>query len=100
MDRKLGDALEMITSAHANREEAARTLGAYAAQIEADPKRLEEVDNRLQEIARLKRKYGGTLQSAIETLERSRREITEFEAVRRTRTSTQAELSRALYDLP
>ncbi|MEA2648875.1 MAG: repair protein RecN [Candidatus Binataceae bacterium] len=99
IDPKLGDALEMITSAHANLEEAARTLGAYAAQIEADPKRLEEVDNRLQEIARLKRKYGGTLQSAIETLERSRREITEFEAVGETRTATEAELARALDDL-
>jgi DNA repair protein RecN (Recombination protein N) len=99
IDPKLGDALEMITSAHANLEEAARTLGAYAAQIEADPKRLEEVDNRLQEIARLKRKYGGTLQSAIETLERSRREITEFEAVGETRTATEVELARALDDL-
>ncbi|MEA2679224.1 MAG: repair protein RecN [Candidatus Binataceae bacterium] len=99
IDPKLGDALEMITSAHANLEEAARTLGAYAAQIEADPKRLEEVDNRLQEVARLKRKYGGTLQSAIETLERSRREITEFEAVGETRTATEAELARALDDL-
>jgi DNA repair protein RecN (Recombination protein N) len=99
IDPKLGDALEMITSAHANLEEAARTLGAYAAQIEADPKRLEEVDNRLQEIARLKRKYGGTLQSAIETLERSRREITEFEAVGETRTATEVELARALGDL-
>ena len=99
IDPKLGDALEMITSAHANLDEAARTLGAYAAQIEADPKRLEEIDNRLQEIARLKRKYGGTVESAIETLERSRREIAELEAVRETRTATEAELARALGDL-
>jgi DNA repair protein RecN (Recombination protein N) len=99
IDPKLADALEMIKSAHANLNEAAHTLGTYAAQIEADPKRLEEVDNRLQEIARLKRKYGGTLPSAIETLERSRREITELEAVGETRTATEAELACALDDL-
>src|ERR1700685_773334 len=72
---KLGDALDMIKSARANLEEAARTLGAYASKIEADPARLEEIDNRLQELTRLKRKYGGSVDSALETLERARSEI-------------------------
>jgi DNA repair protein RecN (Recombination protein N) len=96
IDPKLGAALELIGSAHANLEEAARTLAAYAARIEADPKRLEEIENRLQEIARLKRKYGGTIESAIEALERSRREIAELEAVGESRAATEAELARAL----
>ncbi len=99
IDPKLGEALELISSAHANLEEATRALAAYAARIEAEPKRLEEIDNRLQEIARLKRKYGGTLESAIETLERSRREIAELEAVGESRAATEAELARALGDL-
>jgi DNA repair protein RecN (Recombination protein N) len=99
IDPKLGEALEMIASARANLEESARTLAAYAAHIEADPKRLEEIDNRLQELTRLKRKYGGTLESAIETLERSRREIEELEAVGESRAATEAELARALGNL-
>jgi len=99
IDPKLANTLELITTAHANLDEAARSLGAYAAQIEADPKRLEEVDNRLQEVARLKRKYGGTVDSALETLERSRREIAELEAVGETRTATEVELAHALSDL-
>jgi DNA repair protein RecN (Recombination protein N) len=99
IDPKLANTLELITTAHANLDEAARSLGAYAAQIEADPKRLEEVDNRLQEVARLKRKYGGTVDSARETLERSRREIAELEAVGETRTATEVELAHALSDL-
>ena len=99
IDAKLGNALEMITSAHANLEEAARTLAAYAARIEADPKRLEEIENRLQELTRLKRKYGGTIESAIEALERSRREIAELEAVGENRAATEAELARTLGDL-
>ncbi len=99
IDAKLGNALEMITSAHANLEEAARTLAAYAARIEADPKRLEEIENRLQELTRLKRKYGGTIESATEALERSRREIAELEAVGENRAATEAELARTLGDL-
>ncbi len=99
IDAKLGNALEMITSAHANLEEAARTLAAYAARIEADPKRLEEIENRLQELTRLKRKYGGTIESAIEALERSRREIADLEAVGENRAATEAELARTLGDL-
>jgi len=99
IDAKLGNALEMITSAHANLEEAARTLAAYAARIEADPKRLEEIENRLQELTRLKRKYGGTIEAAIEALERSRREIAELEAVGENRAATEAELARTLGDL-
>jgi DNA repair protein RecN (Recombination protein N) len=99
IDAKLGNALEMITSAHANLEEAARTLAAYAARIEADPKRLEDIENRLQELTRLKRKYGGSIEAAIEALERSRREIAELEAVGENRAATEAELARTLGDL-
>jgi DNA repair protein RecN (Recombination protein N) len=99
IDPKLNGALELITSARADLEEAARELAAYAARIEADPKRLEEVEGRLQELTRLKRKYGGSIDSALETLERSRREIAELEGVAESRAAAEAELARALDDL-
>src|SRR5580700_7577426 len=75
LDPKLGDALEMIKSARANLEEAARTLGAYASKIEADPTRLEEIDNRLQEVTRLKRKYGGSIDAALEGIGESKAQV-------------------------
>ena len=56
----------MMAVARANLEEAAHALRAYAARVEDDPARLEQVENRLQELTRLKRKYGGTLEAAIE----------------------------------
>src|SRR5208282_4053903 len=96
LDPKLGDALEMIRSARANLEEAARTLGAYASRIEADPARLEEIDNRLQELTRLKRKYGGSIDSAIETLERSRAEIGELEGIGESKAQVEAAMGDAL----
>ncbi len=99
IDPKLNPTLELISSARANLEEAARSLAAYAARIEADPKRLEEVENRLQELMRLKRKYGGTIESALETLERSRGEISELEGVAESRATAEAELARAVGQL-
>jgi len=99
LDPKLGDALEMIRSARANLEEAARTLGAYASKIEADPARLEEIDNRLQELTRLKRKYGGSIDSAIETLARSRAEIGELEGIGESKAQVEAAMMAALDEL-
>jgi DNA repair protein RecN (Recombination protein N) len=99
LDPKLGDALEMIKSARANLEEAARTLGAYASKIEADPARLEEIDNRLQEVTRLKRKYGGSIDSALETLERSRAEIGELEGIGESKAQVEAAIAAALDEL-
>jgi DNA repair protein RecN (Recombination protein N) len=92
LDPQLNGALEMIAAAQANLEEAARALAAYAARIEADPPRLERIDSRLQELTRLKRKYGGTLESALETLERSRDDIAELEAAAETRAAAGADL--------
>lgn len=99
IDPKLKQTLELITSARTDLEEAARELAAYAARIEADPKRLEEVEGRLQELTRLKRKYGGSIDAAIETLDRSRREIAELEGVAESRAAAEAELARVLGDL-
>ncbi|MGC1398739.1 DNA repair protein RecN [Candidatus Binatus sp.] len=99
LDPKLGDALDMIKSARANLEEAARTLGAYASKIEADPARLEEIDNRLQELTRLKRKYGGSIDTAIETLERSRAEISELEGIGESKAQVEAAMTAALDEL-
>jgi DNA repair protein RecN (Recombination protein N) len=99
IDPKLNGVLGLISSARADLEEAARELAAYAARIEADPKRLEELENRLQELTRLKRKYGGSIDSALETLERSRREIAELEGVGESRAAAETELARTLDDL-
>jgi DNA repair protein RecN (Recombination protein N) len=89
----------MISAAQANLEEAARTLSAYAARIESDPVRLEKIETRLQDLSRLKRKYGGTIESALETLARSRADMTELEAAVETRAAAEAEMHRLLDQL-
>ena len=99
IDPKLKDALELIRSARLGLEEAAHTLRDYAARLEADPARLEEIETRMAELTRLKRKYGGSLASVLETLERARAEIAELERVSDSRAEAEAELGGALDNL-
>jgi DNA repair protein RecN (Recombination protein N) len=99
IDPKLNDALEMIRTARTNLEEASRTLGAYASRVEADPTRLEQIENRLQELTRLKRKYGGSIDSALETLARSHGEIAELEGIAESMAEVQSELNAAVDEL-
>jgi len=49
-------------------DEAARTLGTYVGKLEADPWRLEEVENRLAAIEKTKRKYGATVEEILALL--------------------------------
>jgi DNA repair protein RecN (Recombination protein N) len=96
LDAKLREPLEMICAARANLEEAARALSTYAQKIEADPARFEQVESRIHELNLVKRKYGGSLATAIETLERSRAEIAELESVAESKAETERELRQSL----
>ncbi|MGH7985556.1 MAG: DNA repair protein RecN [Candidatus Binataceae bacterium] len=99
LDPRLKEPFEMITSARANLEEAAHALAAYANKIEADPARLEQVEARLQELTLIRRKYGGSLEAALEILENSRREIAELETVAESKAELQAQLENTLDQL-
>ncbi len=96
LDPALAQPLETLRASRANLEETAHSLRAYADRIEADPARLEDIDARIQELIRLKRKYGGSLDEAMATLEKSRAEIAELENVEISRHQAEAELERAL----
>ncbi len=99
LDAKLAEPLEMLRSARANLEEAARALGAYAGRIEADPARLEQVEGRIQELSRIKRKYGGSIEEALRTLEKSRTELAEVEGVADLKAAADSELAGVLNEL-
>lgn len=47
-------------------EETAREIKGYGSKIEADPERLEEVDNRLALITNLKKKYGNSIEEILQ----------------------------------
>jgi len=96
LDTKLAEPLEVIGSARVAIEEAVHSLRVYRERIEADPGRLVEIDNRLQEFARLKRKYGGSVESALATLDRLRAEVAELDHMEESAAEIKAEVAKAL----
>lgn len=70
---------EGIESARAFLEDLAASLRDFAARLEFQPGRLAEIDERLAEVARLKRKYGGSIESALEHLARSQDRLRRIE---------------------
>jgi DNA repair protein RecN (Recombination protein N) len=71
--------LESLGSARAVLEDLAASLRDFLDGLTFSPARLDEIENRLAEIARLKRKYGGTIESAIEHLAASRERLRQLE---------------------
>jgi DNA repair protein RecN (Recombination protein N) len=96
LDHDLAQPLELITSARVAIEEAFHSLRNYRDRIDADPARLEQIDNRLQEIARLKRKYGGSIETALATLEKLRAEVSELEQADENAAEIKIEAAKAL----
>jgi len=56
---------QQLASAKASVEDATSTLRAFAGEVTASPQRLEEVEDRLAALERLRRKYGKTLAEVI-----------------------------------
>jgi DNA repair protein RecN (Recombination protein N) len=59
--------------------ELAREVRDYADEVEAEPGRLQEVEERLDAVDRLKRKHGGTVEAVLAHAERCRSEIARLE---------------------
>lgn len=58
VDASVGEWVERLQSAILELEDAAESARDYASSLDADPRRLEEIESRLFRLGRLKRKYG------------------------------------------
>lgn len=65
IDRSMAELAERLEEARATVDDVAFDLQAYLGRIEADPARLEEVEERLAALDRLKRKYGPSLAEVL-----------------------------------
>lgn len=77
-DTQLQPLLEMIRDAQATLVEVARQINAYGEGLEADPQRLEEVEERIRELKQICRKYGPTLAEAISYYQRIKSELAQL----------------------
>jgi DNA repair protein RecN (Recombination protein N) len=64
-DPRLSPYLDPLSSTRANLDDLAAFLRGYLDRLEADPRRLEEIEDRLALLDRLKRKYGKTIEEML-----------------------------------
>src|SRR5829696_2723704 len=77
-------------------QELAGELRGYAEGVEAEPGRLEQVEERLEVIDRLKRKHGGSIESVLAHAEHCRAEIDAIEGSGDVTERLEAELAKAM----
>ena len=90
--------LEPLAGARATIEDAADFLRNYLGKLEANPQRLEEIEDRLALLDRLKRKYGQTLEEILAYAERTRQALAKMEHADERREVLQRELEKAAGD--
>jgi len=74
-DSGLQPLLDLIRDAQTALTEVARQINTYGESLEADPQRLEEVEERIRELKQICRKYGPTLTEAIAYYEKIQAEL-------------------------
>ncbi|WP_375511591.1 DNA repair protein RecN [uncultured Nostoc sp.] len=77
-DTQLQPLLELVRDAQAAVMEVGRQINAYGDGLEADPQRLEEVEERIRELKQICRKYGPTLKEAIAYYQRIQGELAQL----------------------
>ncbi|MBX3251768.1 MAG: DNA repair protein RecN [Myxococcales bacterium] len=106
IDSRLAPFADRLDEALVVLEDTAKELGAYAREVNLDPERLAEVEDRVDRLQRLQRKYGGDLESILEHraraadelegLERHEERLAEAEKRRAAALETAASVARAL----
>ncbi len=92
VDRELDAIAERLGAAAVELEELARDLDGHLEAVEAEPGRLEMVEERLDAIERLKRKHGGSVEQVLEHAEHCRAEVARLENAGEIAASLQARL--------
>ena len=81
VDRALDSLAERVAAAAVEVSDLASELRTYAETVDAEPGRLEQVEERLAAIERLERKHGGSIEAVLAHAERCRGEIERLENV-------------------
>jgi DNA repair protein RecN (Recombination protein N) len=66
---------EMVDGAFYNLEELSRALTEYESRLDVEPERLRDIEQRRDVLFRLSRKYGGSIEAALQTLGTARAEL-------------------------
>lgn len=78
-ESSFGAYMEGLQTAQAVLEDLAMSVRDFRNRLEFSPERLEEIENRLAEISRLKRKYGGSIESVLAHFSESEARLSNIE---------------------
>jgi DNA repair protein RecN (Recombination protein N) len=95
VDPRLDSLAERVSAAQLELEDAGAELRSYEQEIEGAPGRLEEVEERLAGLDRLRRKHGGTIAAVLEHAERCRERRDELTGAEEAIEDAQARLDAA-----
>jgi DNA repair protein RecN (Recombination protein N) len=106
LDERMAETASLAESLQSQAYDLARDLRSYREGVEYNPRRLEQIEERLTLISALKRKYGATLAEVLAYGERARAELLELvtgeerlERLRARARELSVELGRAVSDL-
>lgn len=95
IDTSLQRVAETLQSAAIGVDDASDSIRDYMDKLEADPKRLDEIESRLALIERLKRKYGSSLDDVLTFLEDVRAKMEAIETAGDRKTKLEQDLAQA-----
>lgn len=75
LDSRLSDLSSRLDGVLVEVQDAAKSLRTYAEAVSCDPERLQEIEDRLDLIARLKKKHGGSVESLLEKEQEIRKSL-------------------------
>ena len=95
VDPRLDPLAAQLDEAGALVEDVALSLRQYRAGIDLDPARLDQVEQRLDQLHRLARKHGGSLDAALERQQQMQRELADLDSLEQRMDQLEAELGAA-----
>jgi DNA repair protein RecN (Recombination protein N) len=93
IDGSAAEMLAQLQPAMIALQETAHSLGHYLGKLEADPGRLDEVEDRLAALDKLKRKYGASVDQVLQFLEEVRASLAAVESADDRRNALQKEVA-------
>ncbi len=75
IDENLGGVVNTLERGISELQEAAFSLRDYCSEFRHDPDRINQIEERLQELRRIQRKYGGTIEEVIEKRKKMREDL-------------------------
>ncbi|MCQ2011471.1 MAG: DNA repair protein RecN [Sporolactobacillus sp.] len=99
LDPELAHFSESVSNCYYLLEEQTSTIRSYLEQMEYNPKRLDEIETRLNEIHFLKRKYGNTVEEILSYFEQIKKELNELNSRDQNFDALNEELKAALSSL-